>query len=586
MYPFDRVELTPDLDLFATQDSDAKARSKSNSQDVVRSDDIPSAPVDDIEVSDMESDMEPDQMLSVYLRTKARLFERSPHLVGEREPGKRQANNKLRQPQRLQHPSPGEAKLQRRLKALEADVLFDQQTADAHWTDHKLDMVRQHVERCRLDVGDSDESTAQKVDKARMKIDETPNDVLDEAEEIGKKLLEETNTGDDSDLLGAMFDTPDASGSLAITQQSANDDSHSITRNFGKVTGMSPRRVLEDACRSRDSGAQLRFKMISPTTYHCRHAVSVIWSKDQEVIDLSHDSMDGFEIRSTSRSTIVEMCHVAAPEVIQSEGYVATAALFLLFASSPKEEKSALRLPPAFRDLWHEFLTARKDRNDANDRETVKKLRLMIREQQDKEDEEDVILTAGLKGRSKAASGVSTPNVTDKPSVSRTGTESESVELQDLWTRKSSTPAYQRMLTGRKELPMFQFRDTALAAIRDNQVTILCGETGCGKSTQMPSFILEEELSHGRKCKVYCTEPRRISAISLAQRVSEELGEDKGAVGTSRSLVGYAIRLESQTVASTRLVYATVGIVLRMLESRKGISDITHLVIDEVHERR
>lgn len=101
----------------------------------------------------------------------------------------------------------------------------------------------------------------------------------------------------------------------------------------------------------------------------------------------------------------------------------------------------------------------------------------------------------------------------------------------------------------------------------------------------MPAFILEHELSRGRPCKIYCTEPRRISAISLAQRVSEEMGDDKGAVGTSRSLVGYAIRLESHTTAQTRLVYATVGIVLRMLESAKGINDVTHLVIDEIHER-
>ena len=64
------------------------------------------------------------------------------------------------------------------------------------------------------------------------------------------------------------------------------------------------------------------------------------------------------------------------------------------------------------------------------------------------------------------------------------------------------------------------------------------------------------------------------------------MGEGKGAVGTSRSFVGYAIRLESHTSASTRLVYATVGIVLRMLESAKGLKDITHLVIDEIHERR
>lgn len=108
---------------------------------------------------------------------------------------------------------------------------------------------------------------------------------------------------------------------------------------------------------------------------------------------------------------------------------------------------------------------------------------------------------------------------------------------------------------------------------------------GCGKSTQMPSFILEHELSNGRACKIYTTEPRRISALTLAQRVSQELGENKRDLGTIRSLIGYAIRLESQVASSTRLVYATTGIVLRMLESPQGFADVTHIIIDEVHER-
>lgn len=101
----------------------------------------------------------------------------------------------------------------------------------------------------------------------------------------------------------------------------------------------------------------------------------------------------------------------------------------------------------------------------------------------------------------------------------------------------------------------------------------------------VPAYILENELFNGRACKVYCTEPRRISAISLARRVSEELGERKGDVGTSRSLVGYAIRLESQITAQTRLVYATTGIVMRMLEGSNQLEGITHLILDEVHER-
>lgn len=106
-----------------------------------------------------------------------------------------------------------------------------------------------------------------------------------------------------------------------------------------------------------------------------------------------------------------------------------------------------------------------------------------------------------------------------------------------------------------------------------------------GKSTQVPSFLLEHQLLLGKPCKIYCTEPRRISAISLAKRVSEELGEGKGDLGTNRSLVGYSIRLEAKTSRETRLVFATTGIVMRMLEGSNDLQEITHLVLDEVHER-
>lgn len=91
-----------------------------------------------------------------------------------------------------------------------------------------------------------------------------------------------------------------------------------------------------------------------------------------------------------------------------------------------------------------------------------------------------------------------------------------------------------------------------------------------GKSTQLPAYILEDHLSKGKHCKIYCTEPRRISAISLAQRVSLELGDPPGSVGTLSSLVGYSIRLESNTTRNTRLAFVTNGIALRMLEGGSG----------------
>ena len=141
------------------------------------------------------------------------------------------------------------------------------------------------------------------------------------------------------------------------------------------------------------------------------------------------------------------------------------------------------------------------------------------------------------------------------------------------------------MMQQRMQLPMWGYREEVLSAIDREQVVIICGETGCGKSTQVPAFILEHQLSQGKQCKIFCTEPRRISAISLAKRVSEELGEHKNDIGTWKSLVGYAIRLETNTCKETRLVYATTGIVMRMLESSNDLKEVTHIVLDEVHER-
>lgn len=294
--------------------------------------------------------------------------------------------------------------------------------------------------------------------------------------------------------------------------------------------------------------------------------------------------MNTVQCLANARNASFKMETVATPDRQQSESFVCTIALFQIFSLSTREEKSYLRLPPAFRDLWLELVERRKTQTENEDREALRKLRDLFRQQKSQEDDEDVVLTRNFKRRinEKSVDGRSTP-INLNESAPQAPNEQR---LKDIWAAKSSTPSYCRMLGVRSSLPMFAFRDAVLEAIEKNQVTIICGETGCGKSTQTPAYILENELSHGRPCKIYCTEPRRISAITLAQRVSEELGEHKNDIGTMRSLVGYAIRLESQTSAATRLVYATTGIVLRMLESMDGFSDVTHIVIDEVHERR
>jgi len=277
------------------------------------------------------------------------------------------------------------------------------------------------------------------------------------------------------------------------------------------------------------------------------------------------------------------MKSIATPDKKQSESFIATWALFhISFGASSKEEKVGLRLPPVWRGLWEELAEARKTALDAKDRDVLRELRSLVRQRHDQELEDGVILQSAFRGRG-SARNLNDPRDGSQEMVR--GVTNDPQFYQRIWAQKSGTPRYHAMLETRVQLPMWQFRQQVMDTVDREQVVIICGETGCGKSTQVPSFLLEHQLSHGKNCKIYCTEPRRISAISLARRVSEELGEGRGDLGTPRSLVGYSIRLESNTSRETRLVYATTGIVMRMLEGSNDLREVTHLVLDEVHER-
>ena len=312
---------------------------------------------------------------------------------------------------------------------------------------------------------------------------------------------------------------------------------------------------------------------MSPNTFVSRHALTILWSREQ---DVNYElDIPGAECEVQSRKKITFTAKTATVTIQQSENFISTVAHFSICAASPKEEKTFLRFSAAFRDLYREFVQYQRERSEAADRETVKKLRAVLQDQPEPED------LAAAPDRGQATR----PN----PGVARRfgGAARPTSEVcKELWKKKQSTFAYRKMLSVRNALPISAFRKDILAALNNHQIVIICGETGCGKSTQVPSFVLENELAMGHACKIYCTEPRRISAISLAQRVSEELGEGRNELGTGRSMVGYAIRLESRVSDQTKLVYATVGVVLRMLESAGKLDTITHLVIDEVHERK
>ncbi|KXN88875.1 hypothetical protein AN958_06745 [Leucoagaricus sp. SymC.cos] len=131
----------------------------------------------------------------------------------------------------------------------------------------------------------------------------------------------------------------------------------------------------------------------------------------------------------------------------------------------------------------------------------------------------------------------------------------------------------------RKQLPAYKSRADFLHALSKNRIIVVVGETGSGKTTQLPQYILEsfEEASQGQDPYIIVTQPRRISAISVSARVSDERGHD----GT----VGYAVRGKSNQGNSTRLLFCTTGVVLRRLSNGDRLQNVTHVIVDEVHER-
>nr|XP_023027924.1 probable ATP-dependent RNA helicase YTHDC2 [Leptinotarsa decemlineata] len=132
----------------------------------------------------------------------------------------------------------------------------------------------------------------------------------------------------------------------------------------------------------------------------------------------------------------------------------------------------------------------------------------------------------------------------------------------------------------RSNLPIFEKKHTIIETIRNNRVVIISSETGSGKTTQVPQFIMEDMAEMRQPCKIICTQPRRISTITAAERVSFERSDKVG------GSVGYHIKLEQKYGLQTNLIYCTTGVFLRNLMSgHDGLKNITHIILDEVHER-
>ena len=137
---------------------------------------------------------------------------------------------------------------------------------------------------------------------------------------------------------------------------------------------------------------------------------------------------------------------------------------------------------------------------------------------------------------------------------------------------KNNTIQEQRFL-----LPVFTVREDLMDVIRENQIVVVVGETGSGKTTQMTQYLYEE--GYGKWGMIGCTQPRRVAAMSVAKRVSEEMGVKLG------EEVGYAIRFEDCTSQKTKIKYMTDGVLLRETLKEDDLDKYCAVIMDEAHER-
>lgn len=143
---------------------------------------------------------------------------------------------------------------------------------------------------------------------------------------------------------------------------------------------------------------------------------------------------------------------------------------------------------------------------------------------------------------------------------------------------------YIKMQEFRQSLPTFFQKQIIVDAIRDNQVVLIKGATGSGKTTQICQYILDDALinSTGGSCRIICTQPRRLAATSIAERVAAERAQKLG------NSVGYHIRLDKilPRESGGSILFCTTGVILKMLESDSSLSQYSHVFLDEVHERQ
>ncbi|KEF61554.1 uncharacterized protein A1O9_03121 [Exophiala aquamarina CBS 119918] len=508
--------------------------------------------------SDSDDNLDPQAQVDRYIRIQTKIWR---SLNPEPTRPQKGSSNEMRRRQRLN----------KKLEDIRRDILFESDMADSMWSEKLEDLQATHQrvlrEQARLRREEARESSA------------VPDNAQEDKSSTDRELvIGEEARDDDEVLLGGIFGEVEEAN--PVDQQESQTQENIRVLDFGKWTGVSPRRLLEEICRGHDPKCRIQVQALQSTASSTRHNLTIAWNTAPRLPNHAVAALPTEVTMSMTPSvwTLI-MNSLAAASKIQSEAYIASLALFLMSTLGSKEQKATSRLPTVWRDLLKELSDAKQDLANEEHKTTLRDLQATIKKTKD-DLAQDMNQGVSVESAQQQAASDSRRR-THRPTAARLTAE----QVLKEWTARTSRPAFARMLEIRQQLPVHSYKDVILDCVNNNAVSVICAETGAGKSSGIPVLLLEQDFIGGTDCRILVTQPRRISAITLARRVSQEIGEARNDIGTTRSLVGYAIRMESKTSSNTRITYATTGVLLRMLEESPDLEELDYLVLDEVHER-
>ncbi|RHZ54344.1 hypothetical protein Glove_428g91 [Diversispora epigaea] len=448
--------------------------------------------------------------------------------------------------------------LNSQIKLIEQNYLFSKKTAD---NIYKKKIKKNDFKEFDLDSDDEEEEEIEKK--------EDKDDIDDHENFLGFSIKDE----EDGDLFGGLLDIPistsDDNNNVNSMEVETTDTTNSTSCALRDMpvppswTGQLPKDMLQEFCRKIDSKALVTFSK-EPTI----GGNSIM--KAKVIISWSNGKLNTFIMKGEGCRTFEE-----------AKDYVSTLALFEL-TNLPLY----MALPPSYSDLWKELIQTKNIAANKNTIATEEERMKFLLSIVDNKVKEVMKIQEVTKGDTVSQESNMMPTKF-VPISKDIKISDEGKAIKKAFENRQLNKPYKDLLNVRKKLPMYSYREELLKELNKNQVVIVSGETGCGKSTQVPQFIAEHMIMNelGDHCNILCTQPRRISAISIAHRVSLEMGDAPGTTGSTKSLVGYQIRLESRISRSNVMTFCTNGILLRRLEGDGLLNGVSHVIVDEVHER-